>query len=230
MPSTSRKNFDASVALTGIVLTRVDGDGRGGAALSMRAVTGKPIKLMGVGEKIDALEDFDPSRIAGRILGMGDVVGLVEKALQTVEIDKAEAIARKMRKGAFDLDDLAEQLKQMQKLGGMGGVLGMLPGIGKIKKQLDAANLDDAILKRQQAIIGSMTRSERKQPKAAQCLAQEARRGRLRHLGAGHQQAREDAPADGRHDEGDGQEARASSASCSAAVRRLSFRPNCLRA
>ena len=147
------------------MLTRVDGDGRGGAALSMRAVTGKPIKLIGVGEKLDALEDFHPERIAGRILGMGDVVGLVEKAIQTVEIDKAEAIARKVKKGAFDLDDLAEQLQQMQKLGGMGGVLGMLPGVGKIKKQLDAANLDDTILKRQQAMIGSMTKAERKNPK-----------------------------------------------------------------
>jgi len=147
------------------VLTRVDGDGRGGAALSMRAVTGKPIKLMGVGEKIDAIEDFDPARIAGRILGMGDVVGLVEKAIETVEIDKAQKIAAKVRKGAFDLEDLAEQLKQMQKLGGMGGVLGMLPSVGKIKKQLDTAKFDDAILKRQQAIIGSMTRAERKNPK-----------------------------------------------------------------
>ncbi len=159
------RNFDERVALTGIVLTRVDGDGRGGAALSMRAVTGKPIKLMGVGEKLDALEEFDPSRIAGRILGMGDVVGLVEKAIETVEIDKAEKIAAKMRKGAFDLDDMAEQLRQVQKLGGMGGVLNMLPGVGKIKKQIDAANLDDFILKRQQAIIGSMTRAERKNPK-----------------------------------------------------------------
>ena len=131
----------------------------------MRAVTGKPIKLIGTGEKLDALEDFYPDRIAGRILGMGDVIGLVEKAMQTVEIDKAEAIARKMKRGAFDLDDLAEQLKQMQKLGGMGGVLAMLPGIGKVKKQLDAANLDDRILKRQQAMIGSMTKSERKNPK-----------------------------------------------------------------
>src|SRR3954469_6239318 len=131
--------FDERVGLTGIVLTRVDGDGRGGAALSMRAVTGKPIKLLGTGEKTDALEDFHPSRIAGRILGMGDIVSLVEKAIETVELDKAEAIARKVRKGAFDLDDLAEQLKQMQKLGGMGGVLNMLPGIGKIKKQIDAA-------------------------------------------------------------------------------------------
>ncbi len=159
------KNFDERVALTGIVLTRVDGDGRGGAALSMRAVTGKPIKLIGVGEKLDALEDFHPDRIAGRILGMGDVVGLVEKAIQHVEIDKAEAIARKVKKGAFDLEDLSEQLSQMQKLGGMGGVLAMLPGIGKIKKQLDAANLDDRILKRQQAMIGSMTKAERKNPK-----------------------------------------------------------------
>jgi len=159
------KNFGDRIALTGIVLTRVDGDGRGGAALSMRAVTGKPIKLIGVGEKLDALEDFYPERIAGRILGMGDVVGLVEKAVQTVEIDKAEAIARKVKKGAFDLNDLSEQLNQMQKLGGMGGVLAMLPGIGKVKKQIDAANLDDSILKRQQAMIGSMTKGERKNPK-----------------------------------------------------------------
>jgi signal recognition particle subunit SRP54 len=159
------KSFDQRVALTGIVLTRVDGDGRGGAALSMRAVTGKPIKLIGTGEKLDALEEFYPDRIAGRILGMGDVVGLVEKAMQTVELDKAQKIAAKVKKGAFDLDDLAEQLKQMQKLGGMGGVLSMLPGIGKIKKQLDTAKLDDRILKRQQAMIGSMTKAERKNPK-----------------------------------------------------------------
>src|SRR6185295_1190570 len=137
------KNFDERVALTGIVLTRVDGDGRGGAALSMRAETGKPIKLIGVGEKLDALEEFYPDRIAGRILGMGDVVGLVEKAIETVELDKAHKIAAKVKKGVFDLDDLAEQLKQMQKLGGMGGVLAMLPGIGKVKKQLDAAKRDD---------------------------------------------------------------------------------------
>jgi signal recognition particle subunit SRP54 len=159
------RSFDQRLPLTGIVLTRIDGDGRGGAALSMRAVTGKQIKLIGTGEKLDALEAFDPSRIAGRILGMGDVVGLVEKAIETVELDKAEAIARKVRKGAFDLEDLAEQLKQVQKLGGMGGVLGMLPGVGKIKKQIDVANLDETILKRQQAIISSMTKSERKNPK-----------------------------------------------------------------
>src|SRR5688572_2851598 len=164
MPSISR-SFNERVGLTGIVLTRVDGDGRGGAALSMRAVTGKPIKLIGVGEKLDALEDFHPARVAGRILGMGDVVGLVEKAMETVELDKAQKIAAKVKKGAFDLDDLAEQLNQMQKLGGMGGVLNMLPGIGKVKKQLDAANLDDKILKRQQAMIGSMTKGERRNPK-----------------------------------------------------------------
>jgi len=159
------KNFGERVDLTGIVLTRVDGDARGGAALSMRAVSGKPIKLIGVGEKLDALEEFYPNRIAGRILGMGDVVGLVEKAMETVELDKAQAIAKKVKKGAFDLEDLSEQLTQMQKLGGMGGVLSMLPGIGKVKKQLDAANLDDSIFKRQQAIISSMTRAERKTPK-----------------------------------------------------------------
>jgi signal recognition particle subunit SRP54 len=159
------KNFGARVALTGIVLTRVDGDARGGAALSMRAVSGKPIKLIGVGEKFDALEEFHPDRIAGRILGMGDVVGLVEKAMETVELDKAQATAKKLRKGSFDLQDLSDQLGQMQKLGGMGGVLSMLPGIGKIKKQIDAANLDDGVFKRQQAIISSMTKAERKTPK-----------------------------------------------------------------
>lgn len=159
------KNFGARVALTGIVLTRVDGDARGGAALSMRAVSGKPIKLIGVGEKFDALEEFHPDRIAGRILGMGDVVGLVEKAMETVELDKAQATAKKLRKGSFDLQDLSDQLSQMQKLGGMGGVLSMLPGIGKIKKQIDAANLDDSVFKRQQAIISSMTKAERKTPK-----------------------------------------------------------------
>ncbi|MBX9591368.1 MAG: signal recognition particle protein [Hyphomonadaceae bacterium] len=158
-------SFNERVGITGIVLTRVDGDGRGGAALSMRAVTGKPIKLIGVGEKWDALEDFHPQRIAGRILGMGDVVSLVEKAAQTVDIEKAQAIAEKMRKGAFDLEDLADQLKQMEKIGGMSGMLGMLPGIGKIKKQLDGANLDDKILKRQRAIISSMTPKERRSPK-----------------------------------------------------------------
>lgn len=159
------KAFDERVGITGIVLTRVDGDGRGGAALSMRAVTGKPIKLIGTGEKLDGLEAFHPERIAGRILGMGDVVSLVEKAAETLDAEKANKIAQKMRKGAFDLEDLATQLAQMQKIGGMSGVLGMLPGIGKLKKQLDSANLDDSIIKRQQAIISSMTRQERRAPK-----------------------------------------------------------------
>ena len=159
------KSFDDRVGITGIVLTRVDGDGRGGAALSMRAVTAKPIKLIGIGEKWDALEDFHPERIAGRILGMGDVVSLVEKAAQTVDVEKAQKIAEKMRKGAFDLEDLADQLQQMQKLGGMSSMMGLLPGIGKMKKQIDAANLDDRVLKRQRAIIQSMTPKERRRPK-----------------------------------------------------------------
>ncbi|MGE0766931.1 MAG: signal recognition particle protein [Hyphomicrobiaceae bacterium] len=163
---TTAKAFDGRVGVTGIVLTRVDGDGRGGAALSMRAVTGKPIKLMGVGERWDALEDFHPSRVASRILGMGDVVSLVEKAAENLDVEKAQEIARKMRKGSFDLEDLSEQLKQMQKLGGMGGVMGMLPGMGKMKDQLKSANLDDSVLKRQVAIISSMTPFERRNPKA----------------------------------------------------------------
>ncbi len=159
------QNFDSRVGITGIVLTRVDGDGRGGAALSMRAVTGKPIKLIGTGEKMDALEDFHPSRIADRILGMGDIVSLVEKAAQNIDAEKAAAMAKRMQKGEFDHNDLSDQLKQMQNLGGMGGIMGMLPGIGKMKKQMEAAGLDDSILKRQQAIISSMTKKERKSPK-----------------------------------------------------------------
>ena len=157
--------FEQTVGITGIVLTRIDGDGRGGAALSMRAVTGKPIKLLGVGEKWDALEDFHPRRIAGRILGMGDVVSLVEKAAESIDVEKAQQIAQKMRKGSFDFEDLAAQLEQMQKLGGMSNVMGMLPGMGKMKQQMAAANLDDRVLKRQGAIISSMTRLERRNPK-----------------------------------------------------------------
>jgi signal recognition particle subunit SRP54 len=156
--------FDERVGLTGIVLTRVDGDGRGGAALSMRAVTGKPIKLIGTGEKLDALEDFDPARIAGRILGMGDIVALVEKAATNIDAEKAMRTAEKMRKGAFDLSDLREQLTQMQAMGGMSGLMGMLPGIGKMKNQLAAANLDENVIKRQIAIIDSMTPQERRNP------------------------------------------------------------------
>ena len=156
--------FNERVGLTGIVLTRVDGDGRGGAALSMRAVTGKPIKLIGTGEKTDALETFDPARVAGRILGMGDIVALVEKAAANIDAEQARRTAEKMRKGAFDLADLREQLTQMQKLGGMSSLMGMLPGIGKMKSQMANANIDDSALKRQCAIIDSMTPKERRNP------------------------------------------------------------------
>ncbi|HUK09823.1 MAG TPA: signal recognition particle protein [Stellaceae bacterium] len=159
------KTFAERIGITGIVLTRIDGDARGGAALSMRAVTGQPIKYVGVGEKLDAIEPFHPERIAGRILGMGDVVSLVEKAAETVDREEAEKLARKMQKGSFDLDDLAQQLKQLRKMGGMSSLMGMLPGIGKIKKQIDAANLDESLLKRQEAIISSMTKQERRNPK-----------------------------------------------------------------
>jgi signal recognition particle subunit SRP54 len=156
--------FNERVGLSGIVLTRVDGDGRGGAALSMRAVTGKPIKLMGVGEQMEALEDFHPARIADRILGMGDIITLVEKAAATIDAEKAARAAERMRKGAFDLSDLKEQLMQMQQMGGMTGLMGMLPGIARMKNQLAAANLDERVLKRQVAIIDSMTPKERKSP------------------------------------------------------------------
>ena len=159
------QNFDSRVGVTGIVLTRIDGDGRGGAALSMRAVTGKPIKLLGVGEKMDALEDFYPKRIADRILGMGDIVSLVEKAAQTIDAEQAEAMAKKMQKGLFDMDDLSQQLGQMSQMGGMGSIMKMMPGIGKMAKQIEAAGLDDNIFKKQQAIISSMTRQERRTPK-----------------------------------------------------------------
>ncbi len=156
--------FDQRLGLTGIVLTRVDGDGRGGAALSMRAVTNKPIKLIGTGEKLDALEEFDPARIAGRILGMGDIVALVEKAAANIDAERAARMAEKMRKGAFDLSDLREQLTQMQAMGGMSGLMGMLPGVAKMKNQLAAANLDETVVKRQMAIIDSMTPQERRNP------------------------------------------------------------------
>ncbi|UEM02088.1 signal recognition particle protein [Skermanella rosea] len=157
-------NFQDRVGISGIVLTRIDGDARGGAALSMRQITGKPIKLLGVGEKVDALEAFHPDRIAGRILGMGDVVSLVEKAAENIDKAEAEKLAKKMEKGTFDLDDMANQLKQIRKMGGMGGMLGMLPGIGKIKNQLKDANIDEGILKKQEAIISSMTKAERRNP------------------------------------------------------------------
>jgi signal recognition particle subunit SRP54 len=158
------QSFKERVNVSGIVLTRADGDARGGAALSMRAVTGAPIKFLGVGEKLDALEAFHPARVAARILDMGDVVSLVERAAETMDKEKAEALAKKMKKGALDFNDLAEQLRQMQKMGGMQGLLSMLPGVAKVKDQIAAAGLDDSLLKRQEAIISSMTAAERADP------------------------------------------------------------------
>ncbi|MEM6627123.1 MAG: signal recognition particle protein [Pseudomonadota bacterium] len=158
------KRFNERLPLTGLVLTRMDGDGRGGAALSMRAVTGLPIKFLGAGEKLDALDVFDAKRIAGRILGQGDVVSLVEKAAQELDQEKTERIAQKMAKGQFDLEDMMEQFKQLQRMGGLGGVMGMLPGAKKARQAMDAQGMDDKVLKRQEAIILSMTPAERKKP------------------------------------------------------------------
>ncbi|WP_338663158.1 signal recognition particle protein [Pararoseomonas sp. SCSIO 73927] len=158
------RNFQDRVGVNGIVMTRVDGDARGGAALSMRAVTGAPIRLLGAGEKLDALEDFHPSRIAGRILGMGDIVSLVERAAETIDRDEAEKLAAKMQKGQFDLEDFASQLKQVGKMGNLSGILGMLPGMGAMKDKIANAKIDDGMIGRQSAIISSMTRKERKNP------------------------------------------------------------------
>ncbi|HEC14712.1 MAG TPA: signal recognition particle protein [Rhodospirillales bacterium] len=159
------KEFKEKVGITGIALTRVDGDARGGAALSMRAVSGCPIKVLGVGEKLDELETFQARRIAGRILGQGDVVGLVEKAADVIDREDAEKMAKKMAKGKFTLEDMASQFKQLRKMGDLSGLLGMLPGAGKIKKQISEANLDDKLIARQEAIILSMTMAERRNPK-----------------------------------------------------------------
>ena len=158
------KAFNEALGVTGIVMTRMDGDARGGAALSMRAITGAPIKLTGTGEKLDALEDFHPERVAGRILGMGDIVGLVERAAETIDQAEAEKLAKKMAKGTFDLEDYASQLKQIGKMGSISGILGMLPGISKVKAQMADANLDTAVFKRQAAIISSMTIKEKRNP------------------------------------------------------------------
>jgi len=158
------EQFETRLGITGVVLTRMDGDGRGGAALSMRAVTGKPIKFVGLGEKLDALEEFHPERVAGRILGMGDIVSLVEKAQEAIEADEAERMMKRFQKGRFDMNDLKGQLEQMLKMGGMQGIMGMLPGMGKLTKKLDSAGFDDKVIKRQIAIIQSMTRKERRKP------------------------------------------------------------------
>lgn len=158
------KRFHERLPLTGLILTRMDGDGRGGAALSMRAVTGLPIKFLGTGEKLDGLDAFDAKRLAGRILGQGDIVSLVEKAGDQMDAEKAEKMAKKMAKGQFDLDDLAQQLQQMQKMGGLGGIMGLLPGAKKAKAALDASGMDDKVILRQAAIISSMTKAERAKP------------------------------------------------------------------
>ena len=156
--------FHERLPLTGLILTRADGDGRGGAMLSMRAVTGLPIKYLGAGEKVDALEVFDARRVAGRILGQGDIVALVEKASEELDQVKAEKMAKKLAKGQFDLDDLAGQLAQMKRMGGLQGIMGMLPGAAKMKAQMANANIDDKMISRQEAIISSMTKAERKKP------------------------------------------------------------------
>jgi len=162
---TAAKAFHQELTLTGIVLTRIDGDARGGAALSVRSVTGCPIKFIGTGEKIDALEVFHPERIASRILGMGDVVTLVEKAAETAEEEDATKLEAKIQKGQFDFEDFAKQIKQVRKMGGMGGIMGMLPGAQKIKSQMAGSSIDDKGLARQEAIIFSMTKTERENPK-----------------------------------------------------------------
>ncbi len=159
------KTFHERLALTGIVLTRIDGDGRGGAALSMRAVTGCPIKFLGVGEKLTELEEFHPNRIASRILGMGDIVSLVERAAENINQQEAEKLAKKVQKGNFDLDDLAAQLKTIRKMGGIGGMMGMLPGIAKLKNKMADAQVDESVIGRQEAIISSMTKQERRHAK-----------------------------------------------------------------
>jgi signal recognition particle subunit SRP54 len=146
----------------------MDGDGRGGAALSMRAVTGKPIRFVGLGEKMDALEEFHPQRIAGRILGMGDIVSLVEKAQETLEAEAAERMMKRFQKGQFNMNDLKSQLEQMLKMGGMQGMMGLMPGMGKLSKQMDEAGFDDKVLKRQIALINSMTKKERRNPEILQ--------------------------------------------------------------
>lgn len=169
------QEFDAKVGITGVVLTRMDGDGRGGAALSMRAVTGKPIRFVGLGEKMDAIETFEADRVAGRILGMGDIVALVEKAQATFEEEQAQRMAKRFAKGMFNMNDLRMNLEQMQKMGGMESVMGMMPGMGKAAKQMAGAGIDDNILRRQLALISSMTKKERANP----ALLQASRKKRI---------------------------------------------------
>ena len=194
------RSFDQRVDITGIVLTRVDGDGRGGAALSMRAATGKPIKLIGVGEKMDALDVFHPSRIADRILGMGDIVSLVEKAAEHVSAEDAQKMAKKLKKGQFDLNDLMGQLLQMKKMGGVASLMKMMPGMGQMAKNLPSDKLDGKMFDRQVAIIQSMTKKEREKPDLLNA-SRRKHRGGGRGRGLRDQQAHQDAPPDGGHDE-----------------------------
>ena len=176
------QNFDERIGITGVCLTRMDGDGRGGAALSMRAVTGKPIKFVGLGEKMEALETFEPDRIAGRILGMGDIVALVEKAQEVLEAEQAERMMKRFTKGQFNMNDMRMQLEQMLKMGGMEGIMGMMPGMGKMAKQAQAAGMDDKVISRQIALIQSMTKKERANPQ----LLQASRKKRIA-AGAGQE-------------------------------------------
>ncbi|ETA51132.1 signal recognition particle protein [Ponticoccus alexandrii] len=162
------QNFDDRIGISGVVLTRMDGDGRGGAALSMRAVTGKPIRFVGLGEKMDALETFEPERVAGRILGMGDIVSLVEKAQATLEAEQAERMMKRFQKGQFNMNDLKMQLEQMIKMGGMEGMMSMLPGAQKMSRQMGDAGMDDKVLSQQIALINSMTKKERANPQILQ--------------------------------------------------------------
>ena len=185
------KAFNERLAVTGIVLTRVDGDARGGAALSMRAVTGRPVKLIGVGEKFDALEPFHPDRIAGRILGMGDIVSLVERAAETIDKEDAEKLAAKVRKGQFDMDDLLSQLRQLRKMGGLSGLMGMLPGAMQAKAAMSKAKIDEKQLKRQEAVILVDDAQGAAQSRPDPCLAQEAHRQGIGRAGPGRQQAAE---------------------------------------
>src|SRR5690606_15360159 len=158
------RSFDGRLDITGLLLLRVDGEGRGGAGLSMRAATGKQMKLIGVGEPMDALEDFQQSRIADRILGRGDMVSQVERAAEHVSAEDAQKMAKKLKKGSFDLDDLRGQLLQMNKMGGMNGLMAMMPGVGQMKKAMANSNIDEKVFDRQIAIIGSMTKKERAEP------------------------------------------------------------------
>lgn len=176
------KIFDERVGLTGIMLTRIDGDARGGAAMSMRGVTGKPIKLLGTGEKLNEIEFFHPDRVTSRILGMGDVVSLVEKSIETINEQDAAKMAEKFKKGSFDLNDFAQQLQQLRSMGGMGAMIKMIPGLSKMSGKLDAAGMDDSMVKKQEAILSSMTKKERAEPQ----LINASRRRRIA-IGSGTQ-------------------------------------------